>query len=70
MEFILQLMWSLAAECLRTPGECKSKTCLSASLPVVSVFDIEEEEGACHEHAQDSDGRQDAVKWYIDMAAL
>lgn len=55
---------------LRTLGKCKRMTRLTASWPVVSVFNVEEEEGACHEHAQDSDSGQDAVKWYVDMAAL
>lgn len=38
--------------------------------PVVAVFDVKEEEGSRHEHAQDSDGRQDAVEGDIYLPAL
>lgn len=37
---------------------------------MVAVFDVKEEEGSCHEHAQDSDGRQDAVERDVYLPAL
>ncbi len=37
---------------------------------MVTVFDVKEEEGSPHEHAQDSDGRQDAVEGDIYLPAL
>lgn len=40
------------------------------SSPVVSVLDVEEEEGAGHQHAQDGDGGQDAVERHVDVAPL
>lgn len=37
---------------------------------MVAVLDVEEQEGPCHEHAQDGDGGQDAVKENVDVAPL
>lgn len=37
---------------------------------MISVLDVEEEEGAGHQHAQDGDGGQDAVERHVDVAPL
>lgn len=37
---------------------------------MVSVLDVEEQEGAGHEHAQYGDGGQDAVEGHVDVAPL
>lgn len=37
---------------------------------MVAVLDVEEEEGAGHEHAQYGDGGQDAVEGNVDVATL
>lgn len=37
---------------------------------MVSVFDVEEEKGSSHEHAQYGDGGQDAVEGHIYVAPL
>lgn len=37
---------------------------------MVAVFDIKEQKGSCHEHAQDGDGGQDAVQWHVDVPTL
>lgn len=38
--------------------------------PMVSILDVEEQEGPSHEHAQYGDGGQDAVEWHVDVAPL
>lgn len=37
---------------------------------MIAVLDVEEQESACHEHAQDGDCGQDAVEGHIDVAPL
>lgn len=46
--------------------------CVIPSLcsPVVSILDVEKEESSGHEHAQDGDGGQDAVKRNVDVPSL
>lgn len=38
--------------------------------PMVSILDVEEQEGSSHEHAQYGYGGQDAVEWHVDVAPL
>lgn len=37
---------------------------------MVSVLDVKEKERSSHEHAQNSDGGENAVKRHVDVASL
>lgn len=52
------------------PSRKHSPSMGQGCLLLVSVLDVEEEEGAGHDHAEDGEGRQDAVQRKGDLSQL